>query len=407
MASGSENSGVSERSNLKGVTRLYLDSNAVSEGDGFRLSATTEEMIELAQAANVEVVVPEPVLVELEHQFERELISVRDQVVANSKRVTRIRREQYDVPAIDLTAAIGHHREAIESFLKGSGIIIAPFTARSSAELFGMAAARQRPFRETSKTVTDAGFKDAVIYLSILDHLRMYPRPAAFVSRDSDYAGAERLLPDGVTLAQITAVEATEELRRRLHLKALDDADARRRIADQELHGNAVESDRVKAFVIREFRLPDLLQSGQVREITAVDVVRLEVRALVPLMQDVAPGEEVRLTVYGLLQVQQVVETWTPPTVALRQRPGLDIGFGDKPSESVQPSAAPPRRDFGGRNQQVLVAIEVTAVRTATGYKNFQPLKLHVPTGLISSTKHFKYEGDAWIQELRKRGDIE
>jgi hypothetical protein len=296
---------------------------------------------------------------------------------------------RYDAPPVDIAAAIARHTNEIEEFRKRFGVQITPFTARDNAELFRMAAKRQRPFREASKAVTDAGFKDSVIYLSVVDNLRAKPRPAAFVSLDTDYVGADRLLHQGMVLSLTTVSEMVEELRRRLNVKALQEADQRRHLADAKLHENMSQLERLEQFASDHFGLPDLLDlpfyAPRPRQVFSKRVLRLALRNLTPATHDVEPGTPVRLTINALMHVELVV----------RQDPGREV----LPDVAVEENANTPTRPF-----RVVAVIEATARRTADGYDNFQPVSLNVPTGMLSATKHQKRDADAWIGELREQG---
>lgn len=288
-----------ERPELRDVSALYLDSQPLSNGSGFQRTAAVEAMLELAHKLHVEVYVPEAAKIELESQFERKLVSALSDAATACNRVARLVDERYESPNLDVAGAIRRHKAEIDSFLREYRIAVVPFTTRPYAELFRMAAMRQRPFRETSNTVTDAGFKDAIIYMSVVDPVGMHGRPATFLSRDTDYVGAERLLDGRTPLFRATVDEAIHELRRRANARDLEEADKRRRLADESLRNDVAQLELISDFARRNFVVPDLMDVpfGLTRQIVDRQVLTVEVRNLVPLMQDVAPGEQVRMTV--------------------------------------------------------------------------------------------------------------
>jgi PIN domain len=381
------------RRDLQAVKAVFLDSQPISNGAGFRLSAAVEELLELAQALKVDVVVPEAVLVELQIQFQRELEKAIKDASEACQRAARVQRGRYEAPPVDIPAAVSRHAQEIVEFRKRFGVQVIPFTTRNNEELFRMAANRKRPFREASKTVTDAGFKDSVIYLSVVDDLRAKARPAALVSLDTDYVGAEALLERGMFLLQATVSEMVEELRRRLNVKALEAADQRRRLADANLHANGEQLQGLEKFAVDHFTIPDLLDLPfwvpRPRQVSAKRVMKTEVRNLTPAMHDVERGSQVRLTINVLMHVNLVVGASSSRSVL---PPDIVVAEND----SVLTSSL-----------NVVAVMEATAIRTPDGYSDFQPVSLNVPTGWLSATKHQKRDADAWIRELREQGILD
>jgi hypothetical protein len=322
------------------------------------------------------------------------------------RRVARLRGTSVDPPQFDVDDALGRHRGRIVEFVERFKLRTVAFTQRSTNELFSLASNRRRPFRESGKAVTDAGFKDAVIYLSVVDDLRSTRAPAALISSDSDYVGADGLLDREMALPLASVEEMVAALKLRLEGRTREEADARRQIADSNLRASNKHMKALQVFIRKEFRLPELIDRvpgfGRIREITALEAIRVEVRNLVPSTHDVKPTEQVRLTTFALLRLDVVAEK-TEFVRPAERRPG--VGVGEKPQ--------PPWGTFGQsitsvsqHTVHVFTVVEMTARRTSEGYDNFEPDKLHVPTGMVSATKELKYEGDRWIAELRSRGDI-
>jgi PIN domain len=354
-----------------GLSAIYLDSQPVSAGDGFALPAATEEILELARAVRVEILVPEAVLIELTVQFERSLRSATEDLREASRRHSRLLGVR-DMPVIDdVEANLKRHRQGLDDFLQRFGVRVVPFPQRSNRELFLLAAQRKRPFRESGKGVTDAGFKDAVIFLSVADDLRDNPRSAAFISRDPDFAGADELLAPGMTLQRATVSEMIEALRSRQHVESLEAAEQRRNLANTTLHDSANYFSELERFVSARFYLPanvDFIDVPvyDVHQIKALSVVAAEVRNLVPLMNDVSPGESVRLTIFALARLDILARANsprkppTPPPV--HQWPGVLRVGEERPTQqaSWRPEEIEWDTSFVPRVLQVVAIVEAT-----------------------------------------------
>lgn|GEM_PF-5623694 len=88
-----------------------------------------------------------------------------------------ITSEELGLPNRD--EVVNRYRESSHLAKTKYTIKSSPVTSRSTEELFQMAADERGPFNWDKK-----GFKDAVIVLSVIDHMLAAPIPSAFVSRD-------------------------------------------------------------------------------------------------------------------------------------------------------------------------------------------------------------------------------
>ena len=146
-----------------------------------------------------------------------------------------------------------------------------------------------------------------------------------------------------------------------------------------------MQLEGLEHFACEHFSIPDLLDlpfGPRPRQVGSKRVLRVEVRNLTPATHDVEPGEQVRLTINALIDVELVA------------RPDGSVLF--------------PIDSEGNGNTitrfNVVAVMEATAVRTQDGYDNFQPVSLNVPTGYLSATQHQKRDADAWLLELREQG---
>lgn len=131
---------------------------------------------------------PEPVLEELECQWRR---NVEEQISAlggtRGSLVKACAPVQCNV-SVDHpppTELLARFRELNAKAIADFGIDRVEFTGRSISEVFGYSARYLAPFTPKGE---GKGFKDMVILLSILDHLRLHPDfTAILVTNDSDF----------------------------------------------------------------------------------------------------------------------------------------------------------------------------------------------------------------------------
>jgi PIN domain len=165
------------------IKRIYLDTEPLVASLWPRVSRELDNLIFVASINNTEVFIPEPVEAELQARFVRDLGGFLQQANRGfdnlSQHVLRagITSEELGLPNRD--EVVNRYRESSHIAKTKYTIKSSPVTSRSTEELFQMAAEGRGPFNWEKK-----GFKDAVISLSVIDHMLATPITSAFVSRD-------------------------------------------------------------------------------------------------------------------------------------------------------------------------------------------------------------------------------
>lgn len=169
--------------------RLYFDTSELVASGWPRLSADLENVLRVIRSANIAAFIPIGVEIELERKWHRELTeriskakSAAQAVEAHFDGVRDV-SVPFDLP--DGGGALDEYRRAVEELKGKHGMRTVPFTARPLSEIFEMAALRHPPFKQGKD---DVGFRDAVIFLSVVDDLvAAKGQVGALVSRDDAF----------------------------------------------------------------------------------------------------------------------------------------------------------------------------------------------------------------------------
>jgi hypothetical protein len=160
------------------IKRIYLDSEPLIAALWPRVSRELENLFIVASMNKVEVFVPKPVEAEMQARFARDLDDsiqqTKSSVAKLSKSTSRAGvtlAKALDLPSLD-TVVINYEKSSDKAKTKWN-VKSLPFTLRSPESLFQMAIERRGPFEWEKK-----GFKDAVIVLSVIDHLLAEPSPS-------------------------------------------------------------------------------------------------------------------------------------------------------------------------------------------------------------------------------------
>lgn len=202
---------------MSDISWVYLDSTVLYESHWPQLSASLLALLELCRAYGTQVVVPEPVCTEREHQWRRKLVeqvhSVR-QARQNLRSFARdiIKPEEDDREPVLIEEALRAYRERVTEVTAKFSIVSCGYPKKHVTELFEMAAARQPPFQETKDKVT--GFQDTVILFSVLEHLAHYPgKLGILVSRDRIFDQIQPLSAEiGVRLQVVKSADEAVQL---------------------------------------------------------------------------------------------------------------------------------------------------------------------------------------------------
>jgi len=164
--------------------RLYFDTSILVSSNWPRISAGLERIFELCHLLRVDLVLPKPVEDELEvYWLETFRDKCRKTYNANEdvkKYVGEILEDEWALNLPSEEIAMDGYRKLMQEVVAKWKIASVPLTARNIDEVFKFAVQHHAPFAKEDK-----GFKDAIIYLSVIDHLAETPSVAgAFVSAD-------------------------------------------------------------------------------------------------------------------------------------------------------------------------------------------------------------------------------
>jgi len=184
--------------------RLYFDTSVLVSSNWPKISAGLESIFELCHMLRVDLILPKPVEDEIEVYW---LETFRDKCRKTHNANDEVTKHVVEIVKVDWTLTLPTEKIAIEGYhkltqevMKKWKINSIPLTARNIGEVFKFAVQHHAPFAKQDK-----GFKDAVIYLSVIDHLVKTPSVAgAFVSGDKifrDSQVGELAKSTGVSLA--------------------------------------------------------------------------------------------------------------------------------------------------------------------------------------------------------------
>src|SRR5262249_27818984 len=192
--------------------RLYFDSDVLIAAGWPRLSADLENLLEVSAASGIAVLLPAAVEVELERRWQRELDekanAVRSKVQAVEAHFRGIGTSEIIINLPDGVKALDNYIAIVNKLKAKYRLTTVKFTERPVADIFRMAADRHPPFKPGKD---DVGFRDAVIFLSVLDDLMgTKNQVGALVSRDDVFHDSRIITfaaAAGVTLRVFRSVE--------------------------------------------------------------------------------------------------------------------------------------------------------------------------------------------------------
>lgn len=165
------------------INRLYLDSNILI-GQGWpMISAELRNCLTVAASVNVNAFFPALVEMEVEAKWlrdfeenKRHALSRLDSLARHTPLFTKPRLQ---FPTVDEARA--EYRQRANDAKADLKVSSSPITSRSSAELLEKAAYHLHPFPDS-----DSSFRDAVIVLSIADHLDAVEQPMEVIFLTGD-----------------------------------------------------------------------------------------------------------------------------------------------------------------------------------------------------------------------------
>lgn len=197
---------------LMSVSRIYLDSSTLIGNAWPAPGAELQKVLAMARFLGVAVFLPEIVEAECEAEWLRRL-DQRSKQLAGALDALAQHTRLFLRPRIDLPStadARADYRNRTAAVKEALGITTSTLTVRPLGDLIMNAAQHAFPF-----PTSDSGFRDAVILLSVADHVEATGEPilAFLVSDDNFFTGK------GVTLSTRAEVKTFVK-----DLKGVDDA---------------------------------------------------------------------------------------------------------------------------------------------------------------------------------------
>jgi len=208
---------------------LYFDTQPLIASGWPRLSQASCNVLYVANKLGIKAIVPEPVRIELRSHWRRRYTEALGRLEALKRMMvevgvefdargrvldTRTRPHPvgtstiYEVPFPSVDIAMQSYEATTAALLCFHQIQQIRVTPRSVSEVFKMAVDRLPPMREEGK-----GFQDAVVLLSVIDHLKTQTgKVGAFVSADSIYRDHRDAIvhfaeQDGVRLSLLDTID--------------------------------------------------------------------------------------------------------------------------------------------------------------------------------------------------------
>ena len=353
---------------------IYFDSNVLIASNWPKLSAVLENLLLLARIFKIDLFLPRAVEEELEAHWIRILDDKLAKVERSIRQLTEYTSnasvEDVDLVLPDRSRALEDYRQQVNNLKEKWAIHTAPLTQRDIAEIFTMSVCHHPPFKEK-----DVGFRDTVIYLSVIDHLVKAPgHIGAFVSQDGIFSKPKVLELAKTAGASIEIYTNIEEVYKELDSR-LEDAVKRAWDRDRKQAENALMAriSEIQDFVSENFELSEN-EIGFGARVIAVRGLKVQgVRNVqTPPLLDRKEGEAVRISFEIEMAVTLDVERLFVPQPPSR----LKVG-----QEAPQPEMRGLREILTGLRQEEqvlpwLAEAEAIAPPEDKEYRNIQFLSV-------------------------------
>ena len=281
--------------------RLYFDSSILLAGPWPKPSANIESVLKMAPAAGVLVFIPAPVEAELEYHWMRDFDDRRHSLTAGFEafklHCETVGNLELNLGGPSREVALTAYRQHVLSLRQKYNIGTVPFTSRLVTDIFTMACRYQPPFKRAKDG--DAGFRDAIIFLSVVDDVRSVGNAVgALVSGDRIFKHAE-----------IASFARAQNVRIEIHasVDAIYDAlmgsvaetvkkvwDEQTAIVERRLLGHKEE---IREFITRTLEVPavGVVPSGRVRWAHRIEVLGIR-NVRIPHPWDTQATEAIRFS---------------------------------------------------------------------------------------------------------------
>jgi hypothetical protein len=295
--------------------RLYIDTSVLISSNWPRISTNLERIFQLCDLVRVDLFLPKPVEDELQtYWLETYRDKCRKAYNAHEEISKHLSFLKHDWKPTFPTeeAVMEEFRKRTQEIKEKWKIGSIPLTSRNLDEIFRFAVEHHAPFAKEDK-----GFKDTVIYFSVIDHLaKTASIQAAFVSFDKIFGDpkvTELTKSIGVDLAMYSNIEDVDkELTSWVEgvMKTLWQKDTQR--AEESIKKKTTE---VEKFLLDTFEVSES-EFGFGSRVVAVQ--GLELKAIrnvrTPPLDERRKDEPVRISFEAQIELNAIVEqTYIPP----------------------------------------------------------------------------------------------
>jgi PIN domain len=363
------------------LDRIYFDTSALWADRWPNASTSLLNLVSLARSLGIRCLMPEPVLVEIEQKWIRELYEKERELNSHTQRIDGPRSSIFS----SREDALAAHKTAVTVAIEQHGIEVIPFTSCPLSEIFRMSAGHEFPFAK------DTEFRDRIIWLSIVENLGTYPASSAiYLCQDSlldDKEFKEFAAQRNVKITiKKSPQDVSEVLLKRAHRNI-----AKKRVmewtADSALAKRALE-DPDTFNTIREFIVTNLVISDYnlraVKRVCRTELTSVQTafptaeKGKYDILRSIKrkPGEKVKLSL--LVEVNLEVRVRKPVGLfGALVAPPLRVGEETKemPFTNLSSVLSPEEMD---EQWTRTVTVEATGVFDGKGYTDIEPISLQM-----------------------------
>ena len=352
---------------------IYLETSAAWTAGWPRVSAIIERLGGVARGLRADVFLPEIVEVELEEGWLREFTDKTQAVTSRLKDCNRLLSGVVDlsitIEVPDREAVRKGYHLALEAAKEKLGATTSPVTTRPVKGFAVMAARRDVPFKDR-----DEGFRDAVIFWSMIDHALALGRTnCILIAQDEIFSKPELTAAAkeaGITLHVHKGIrEFVDDAYSRLEAvirRGLEQDQERARAALLGIR-ESVEKFIVENLVFKEYDLETVFGTvGGIKSIAVTDIRSVRVSVDVPLP---TTDKEVKISFEAAVDVHVIVERY-PFRASRTVRVGEELRSAAE--GGLAELLAGPQRFEELRHK--IIEMEASAVRTGAG--NYEKVRL-------------------------------
>lgn len=364
---------------------IALDSSVLRGAGWPRVSADLENLLQLARMFKIPICVPEAVLLELEDFWKRGHQKRCDDAQAAIRKIEKVVRNidllrQLQIPDAESESA-GSARDSA-ALIQQWDIQVVPITSRPVNEFFRMAARKEPPFRDKG-----VGFKDAVIFFSIIDYFvgrrgrqKDGRLQLVLVSDDSDFQDGSLVDTARNAGVDLSVVPSLQEMNQRI-TATLQEAAKTLVARDQELALAALQKIQPEIEKLlntqmdippRELQLLGITESVSIKRVDLLEITNVRT----PYLQLIGKrkGEPEKIAADLRIQILASVSRRVPPEEA-----PVRVGEQWLPSSRILAALARGRVETTDETIEKVAKLEATGTRTEEGYTDLANLSLTLP----------------------------